>query len=402
MTRDEYLAQVAARLPLPEPQRAEVLEELAAHLGDGVADLVAKGRDREGAEAEVLRRLGSSDDLARGLLRARQTRSQLLAAAGAGVVAALRTGLFGAVAGWLLVALASVLATVVLQSLQPLLGLPSWSGWTPGWNSVITGLGLAIGAALAGAAAVRVVAARSWRCADDVRAAVAIAGGVILGWWVLVLSHESLNWASVLAYLAIPVAFIAGARFEKLGPPSARTLVIGTAALLLAGLVVGTAGGFASRSGPEGGYSWDAQSHGYSMIAPWWQVPGSANADIIASDSGWGGLGVDQITVEATSASVIGKFTDFRFEAWKTQPPQDNWALLPGQTGPFAVAPATPDGSTVSGTITFNQAPGVDWAQVVLTAIGPDGRRYLLWAEPSPQQTEFNGSVWSWFAAIAR
>jgi hypothetical protein len=66
--------------------------------------------------------------------------------------------------------------------------------------------------------------------------------------------------------------------------------------------------------------------------------------------------------------------------------------LVPGQTGPYAVGPAQLDGTTLSGTITFNQAPNVDWAGVVLTAGGPDGQRYLLDAS-GPERTEFFGSV---------
>lgn len=401
MSRDDYLANVAARLPLPEPQRAEILEELAAHLGDGVADLVAHGRDPVEAESEVLRRLGSADDVARELLRAHETGSQLLAAAGAGVVAALRSGFVGTIGGWVVVALASLVATVGLQLLRPVLGLPEWSGWTPGWNSVITGAGSAIGAGLAGAAAVRVVAARSWRRPSDVRVAVALVGATILGYLTLVSAAENLNWASVLAYIAVPVAFVVGARFERLGPPRWRRLVTGTAALLLGVLVVGTAGGYASRGGPGGGYAWNDSTHGYEMVAPWWQEPGSPNSDIVSSGEGWGATGIDSVTVEATSAAALSKFEDYRLEAWQAEAPQDGWALLPGQTGPFATAPVNIEGATVSGTIAFNSEPDVVWAQIVLTASRPDGHRYLLWAS-GPQQSEFFGSVASWFAAVAR
>ena len=400
MKRDEYLADLAARLPLPEPQRAEVLEEVAAHLGDGIADLVAHGRDPEQAEAEVLRRLGSTDELARGLLRARHTRSQLLAAAGAGVVAALRSGLFGALAGWLLVALAAVLATAAMQYLRPVLGLPEWSGWTPGWNSVITGAGLAIGAALAGAAAVRVVAGRSWRPVSDVRLPVAVGGASVVAFLALVLAHESLNWASVLAYLAVPVAFVLGARFERLQAPRWRYLLVGTTAVLVGALVFSAASGFAMHGGAGWGYSWSEETHGYAMIAPWWAEPGSADQVIVSSGEGWGGTGIDSVTVEGASAGDLDSFSDWRLEAWRAQPPQDGWALLPGQVRPLATSPASRDGTTVSGTIAFNQEPDVDWAQVVLTALGPDGHRYLLWAS-GPQQSEFYGSVWSWFAALA-
>ncbi|HEX7949765.1 MAG TPA: permease prefix domain 1-containing protein [Candidatus Limnocylindrales bacterium] len=398
MKRDDYLADLAAQLPLPAPQRAEVLEELAAHLGDGVADLVAHGRDSEEAEAEVLRRLGSTQDLARGLLRARQTRTQLLAAAGAGVVAALRSGIFGALAGWLLVALGSMLATVVLQYLRPVLGLPTWSGWTPGWNSVITGGGLAIGAAVAGAAAVRVVAARSWRAASEVRLAVAMTGVVLIAYFTLVAAQESLNWASVLAYLAVPVAFVVGARFEHLGPPRGRYLLVATAGVLTGVFALGSVSGFAAGGGE--GYSWTDETHGYAMIAPWWAEPGAPNAVVVSSGEGWFATGIDSVTVEGTSAAALAKFSDWRLEAWQAEAPQDGWALVPGQTGPFATAPAASDGATVSGSIAFNQEPGVDWAQIALTAVGPGGHRYLLWAS-GPEQTEFYGSVWSWFAALA-
>lgn len=399
MNRDDYLAELGARLPLPEPQRAEVLEELAAHLGDGVADLVAHGRDPDAAESEVLRRLGSPDELAQGLLRARQTPSQLLAAAGAGAFAAIRSGLFGAIVGWLLVTLAAALATVGLQLLRPVLGLPEWSGWSPGWNGVITGAGLAIGAALGGAAAVRVVAARSWRRVSEIRVAVALAGAAVIGYFALISAQESLNWASVLAYLAIPVAFVVGARFERLGPPRGRQIVVATTGLLVGVLVVGAGGGFTSRGAQA--YDWNDQTHGYGMIAPWWQEMGSPNADIVSSEEGWGAGGIDSVTVEATSAAALAKFTSFRLEAWRAQAPQEGWALVAGQTGPFATATPSADGATVSGTIAFNSEPGVEWAQIALTANGPDGHRYLLWAS-GPQQSEFFGSVTSWFAAITR
>lgn len=399
MRPDEYLADLASRLPLPEPQRAEVLEELAAHLGDGVADLVAHGRDPEEAEAAVLRRLGSTEDLARGLLRARQTRSQLLAAAGAGVVAALRSGILGSVVGWLLVALASMLATIAFQYLQPVLGLPAWSGWTPGWNSVITGAGLAIGAGLAGAAAVRVVAARSWRPASEVRLAVALAGAIAIAYATLVLAHQSLNWASVLAYLAVPVAFVLGTRFERLHPPRGRYLLVGIIAVLVGALAFSAASGVALHGAAGSGYWWSDETHGYAMIAPWWAEPGSTDPVIVSAGEGWGGPGIDSVTVEGASSAALAAFSDWRLEAWRADRPHDGWALTPGQTGPFATSPADRDGATVSGTIAFNGKPDVDWAQVVLTALGPDGHRYLLWAS-GPQQSEFYGSVWSWFAAL--
>ena len=61
----------------------------------------------------------------------------------------------------------------------------------------------------------------------------------------------------------------------------------------------------------------------------------------------------------------------------------------------------TVDGTSMSGTIVFNQEPLANWAAVVLTAVGPDGRRYVL-AATGPEQTEFFGTVWNWIAALTR
>lgn len=400
MNRDDYLADVAARLPLPEARRAEVLEELAAHFGDGVADLVGQGRSPEEAETEVLRRLGPTEDLAHGLARAHQSRDQLLAAAGAGVIAALRSGLFGAIAAWLIVAAASIFATVGLQYLRPVLGLPEWSGWTSGWNSVVTGIGFSIGAALAGAAAVRAVATHSWRTTSEVRLAVALLGALIIAFVALVSVQEALNWASVIAYLAIPVAFVVGVRYDRFTRLRWRHALVGTTLLLVATLAIGAAGGFTvNRIG--GSFSYTDQEHGYGMIAPWWQDPELGDQDIVESEMGWGTPGINSVTISATSAAALERFSDFRLEAWKAEAPQDGSALVPGQHGPFAIYPANVDGATVSGTIGFHSEPNVDWAEVVLTAIGPGGHRYLLWAS-GPQQSEFYGSVASWFAAITR
>jgi hypothetical protein len=230
---------------------------------------------------------------------------------------------------------------------------------------------------------------------------VAAVGATVISILALVSAQESLNWASVVAYLTVPVAFVVGARFERLGVPRWPQLIVGSAILLLGVLVAGVAGGYASRGGPAEGYSWNDASHGYAMVAPWWQEPGSPNPDIVSSGEGWGPAGIDSVTVEATSPAALSKFSDYRLEAWRAEAPQDGWALLPGQTGPFAVTQVRPDGATVSGTIAFNSEPGVDWAQLLLTATGQGGHRYLLWAS-GPQQSEFFGSVWSWFAAVTR
>lgn len=165
--RDRFLEAVAAQLPLPDEVRPEVLEELAVHLADSAAELVALGRTPEAADAEAITRLGSPSELAHGLARAHRGRMQLLAAAGAGTWAAVRTGVLGSLGGWLLIVLASILATTVVRTAAQGLGLQLNVSWSGGWNTVLTAAGLNVGALLAGAAAVRAVSGGPCGCATD-------------------------------------------------------------------------------------------------------------------------------------------------------------------------------------------------------------------------------------------
>lgn len=394
--QDEFLAQVAAQLPLPADQRAEILEELAAHVGDTAEDLAAQGRELGAAEAEALARLGSPKALAQALLSARRTRAQVLAAAGAGVWAAIRTGVPGALLGWLLIALAAVLGSYVTPAIGDRLGLPVRLNWSGGWNTVLPAFGLAVGALLAGSAAVRVVARRTWHAPKEVLVAVATGGALIVAFLALVVLESALNWASVLALIAVPLAFVVGAWVEQRRPPTVRIAAL----LALAGLVVVIGSSLTiAASGGAIEYSWSEDAHGYEMIAPWWQDPSTGVASDFPSGGSYGTTGVQQVTLEAASPAVVGRFHDWRLEAWRTGVPQDGWSLSPGQAAPFATAQASATGTAISGTIAFNRTPGVEWAQIVMTAVGSDGRRYLLSAS-GPEQTEFYGSVWSWLAAV--
>lgn len=399
--RDRYLAEVDAQLTLPDELKAEILEELAAHLADAVADLQATGREPAVAESEALARLGPPADLARALVAARRGWTKVLAAAGAGTWAAVTSGIRGAVAGWLVIVLASILGTVLARAPAQALGIEIGFGWTDGWNTVLTAAGLGVGSFLAGAAAVRAVARRSWRRPADVRSAVAVAGALAVGVLVLVQLEAALNWASVVALLLVPVAFVAGTSFESFRLPG----ISGIAVLLLAGLILILSVNVGSTAGGAGvpkSYWWSEEAHGYEMVGPWWRGSREgASADFPHGESGWGSSGIATVSADAASERVISQLRAFRLEAWIAQPPSDGWALIAGQQGPFATAPASVDGTTVSGTIRFDQVPGVDWAEVILTAIGSDGRRYLITAN-GPVPTEFHGSVWAWFSSLNR
>jgi len=398
--REQFLAEVATRLPLPDEVRAGVLAELDAHLTDATEDLIAQGRDPVQAEVEAVARLGSAPSLARELARAHRSRGQLFAAAGAGTWAALRDGTLATLLGWLFVVVGTIAATATLSAASRLLGTRIDVGFGSSWNTVLTALGLHLGALFSGAAAVRAAARRGWRLATEVRPWVMAAGALAWGWFAIVLLQQPLNWVSVIVLALVPVTFLLGATFERLRRP--RPGVVAVSLLVVAVLAFGLTAALGGSGGTGGGhfYEWNDTQHGYAMIAPWWQTPGSSEPMLFASsDSGWQAPGGVSVTVEAANPDSLGRLSGFRLEAWRTAQPADGWHLELGQRTPFAIGDVTVDGTTLSGTIRFNQTPGVTWAEVVLTGVGPGGQRYLL-TSFGPQQTEFRGSVVDWFVAL--
>ena len=398
--RERFLSDVATRLPLPDDIQAGVLAELETHLADATEDLIAQGRDPAQAEVEAVARLGSAPGLARELARAHRSRGQLFAAAGAGTWAALRDGVLGTLLGWLFVVVGTIAAMAIVSAGSRMLGRALDVGFDSSWNTVLTALGLDIGALFSGAAAVRAAARSGWRLAKEVRPWVMAAGAVAWGWIAIVLVQQPLNWVSTIVLALVPAAFLVGALFERLRPPRPRVaaLVLLVVALLAFGLVAAVGGMGGSGGGQS--YQWNDTQHGYEMIAPWWQAPGSSEQMLFASgDSGWQAPGVLSVSVDASNPESLRRFHGFRLEAWRGPKPADGWHLEAGQRAPFAIAHVTVDGSALFGTIHFNRTPGVTWAEVVLTGIGPGGQRYLL-TSFGPQQTEFYGSVWDWFAAL--
>lgn len=397
--RRRYLHDLAAAIPLPEGVREEVLEELAAHLTDTIADLEAQGRDPAAAEAEALRRLGSPAALGRDLARAHRGTDRVLAAAGGGVLAGLGAALPATFFAWILVVLVTIVLMLAVRAAGAWLGLSLQLSTDAGWNTALTALGLNVGALLAGAAAVRGAARSGWRTADEVRFGVTVLGGALAALFSLVVVSQAQNWASVVTLVAVPVSFGVGARFDRLRGPALSTVMLGLALGLLLALGLGAVG---SNGSSGSAYSWDDATHGYGMVGPWWQDWSTGQAlDFPEAQFGWRETGVDEVRVTAASPAVLAGFSDFRIEAWRAEPPGDGWRLVPGQHAPFATADAVLEGSAVRGTIRFDGTPGVEWSQVLVTAVGRDGVRYII-AAGGPEQTVFNGNVLSWFAALVR
>jgi hypothetical protein len=401
--RGSFLAEIDGAMPMPPDVRAEVLEELAAHLEDASAEMVARGVPKTDAEAMAIERLGPPVELGAALTRARRPRSRVLAAAGSGAWAAVVTG-----AGWTFVAavaiaLAALLVLAPLSGLSQALGLHLSFGYAPVWNTLLTALDLNVAAILAGGAAVAAASRAGWRTPTEMRPSVAIFGGLAVAVIVLGLVEQPFNWVGVIAFLAVPAAFAMGAWFGATRPARVRWAAV---VIAVTG-VLAFAGGAAVHALGGGGnsdccFSWNDATHGYSLIGPRWYGPGGADRPGFAEGGSYGitSNGAFTGTVEAVDAETVAAFRDYRFEAWRAEGPSDSWKLVAGQRAPYAIVAAQVDGTTIAGTLRVDTDPWTTWGQVVLTGVGRDGTRYVLADASGPLQVGFQGSVLAWLTAI--
>lgn len=174
--RDAFLAQVAARLDLPNALARDILDELSGHLDDAAAGLQDAGYDAHDAERRAIRELGDPRKLGAELSRARHTRRQLLAAVGGGVRAAISEGIrtylafaiFVALPASLAMSIASAVLHGVGQSTSGYLGAPL--------GSFVTAATVAAGFAYLGWVVPARVARLAVRSVSGVRPVVAVAG----------------------------------------------------------------------------------------------------------------------------------------------------------------------------------------------------------------------------------
>ena len=200
--RDAYLARVSARLRLPPDHERDVLEELEGHLAELAASLVDEGLSAEMAERESIARLGDPGELADGIRWARQTRRRLLAAAGAGVTAAVGGVVWGYILASALATVAGMLAAIAVSTVLGWLSL-STSGWADTAQAFSIPIALFVPGCV-GYRLVTAVAARSARRAVELRRPIAIVGGGILAVASLFLVRAELDMVRVVSHVAIP------------------------------------------------------------------------------------------------------------------------------------------------------------------------------------------------------
>ena len=410
---EEFFSDVADALPFGEVERAEILEELRAHIADSRAELEGEGLASDVAERVAIDRLGEPGRLARALTEARRSRRRLLAAAGAGSWAVVSSGIFGWVVGVLLAALAWIATQAVVRFVGPF-----------AFDSVSY---VAIGVSLyvAGSVVTPVVATRAGYRAEPVRRVLGLAGALVLAAYALVGWSGPLDAVGVVARLTLPVWWIAGiSRGSKVGRGSMRTF----GGLLLVAIVVTVGIQLAQlqlrgvASGAPSDVTWDGELNLSRIAAP---APAAIAAVITgngqASISGSSGVAAGTFMVDVADTTVLSGWRDLRVEAWRAVDPGSGspTPVSPAATGPFVVSPAVwsppgelpgggltwsssvpwgPRAMTLSGSVRLDGTPWVTAAWVALTGVAPDGSRHLI-AEPDYVMATFNGSVLGWIQA---
>jgi hypothetical protein len=412
---DEFFSHVAAALPFGEVERAEILEELRAHVADSRAELEAQGLASDVAERVAVDRLGEPDRLARALTDSRRSRRRLLAAAGAGSWAVVSSGIYGWIVGVLFAALAWIATQAVVRFVGPF-----------AFDSVsFVGIGVAL--YVSGSVVTPVVAARAGYRSETVRRILALAGALVLAAYALVGWSGPLDAVGVVARLTLPVWWLAGtSRRSRAGRGSIRAF----GGLLLVAIVVTVAIQLAQSQlrdvdrGAPNGVTWDGELSLSRIAAP---APAAIAAVVTGeghlSIAGSSGVAAGTFMVDVSDATSLSGWRDLRVEAWRAMDPGSvsPTPVSPAATGPFLVSPAVwspagelpegmvtwsssvpwgPRAMTLSGSVRLDGTPQVTAAWVALTGIAPDGSRHLI-AEPDYVMATFNGTVLAWLQASA-
>jgi hypothetical protein len=391
--RDAYLDLVAARLRLPDDAATEVLEELRGHLAESAASLIDEGLTPDQSEREAIARLGSPGELADGLRVARQTRRRMLAAVGAGAIAATGGLVWGYIFATALTVLAAVSSTLIISVALQALGLT-----TPGSQPMTDVLSIPFAIFVPGYAAHRMVgavAARSARPVRSIQRPIAVVGGIVLAAMTIFVVRSELDPIKVVTLLATPVGFAIGAMLARDGSQVRLRQVPGRWVVALFVVATLTLTGIAAATikiNPTGEYTVD---DGVANIgAPATDVFGSGWLDQQSST----GLGfVSGVVLSPTPPDLLDGWHDLRLEAW---PVVDRTSVIdPTADGPAAIAPMTRDESgSFAAELDLGTSKDQRWYAVATTGIAPNGGRYILSGPDGPVATRpWAGTVWEWF-----
>ena len=253
----------------------------------------------------------------------------------------------------------------------------------------------------------------SHRTPRTVAALWVVAGGLVFGWWALFGLHGYQSWPIVAIELCIPVAAVAGGfvgteRGMPHVPRKVMAVVLIAVVVLPLGLfaVAGTSTSSGSQTPQAVTFQMSDLHHdSVARTAPAiWLPEGSLNGSgWTSSDSSGTKLGVSFAASESgvPPAAVLANWHDFRFEAWHLEPFTDSGPAGVVDTHystPFAVQQASPNGLALEASFHLDKMPSARYWEVFLTAVAPNGVRYLL-DDCGGGLSIFNGSVWDWLTA---
>ena len=399
---DTYLDELERGLGLPTAERAAVREEIGSHLLEEQARLVATGVDPDAAAAEAIQHQGDPRVLGQALTRARQSRRALLAAAGAGTMAAAGAGIRAVVLGTATL-VAILLAVALILSIVTRGGTAVSLVIDAGWYTAIGATTFWFAAWAAGRSFVAVAARESHRPAAWIRPWVALLGGLVLAWMVLVWLRVPQNLASVVVLTAAPVCFV-GAALTGSDRPIARTrlarrsglLLFVTVAFGLPVLALLGATPVATRMTAVGGGPYASMTD--LLMAQNLNLTGRLLDDVpdIGGSSWANSNGVVTVTVDNGTA-LSSRWHDLRFEAWRATLASET--IDRAWTTPFATAPAVlTDDQGLAASLRVDGTRGASEFLIVLTGVAADGQRDFI-TSLGGSNTSFNGSVLDWLRA---
>jgi hypothetical protein len=387
--RDAFLADVRDRLDLPDEIAQDVLEELADHIEDGVAEFRAAGLSSEDAERRAIGRLGEPGPLGIDLARARRGRRRLLAAVGGGVraviVEGIRTWIFLALVFFLAEMLAIPAAATVLH----LIGRSTSSYFGGPIGSLVTVSAVAGGFAYLGWILPARVSGQAVRSVRGVRRTVAVLGLTVGS--VLVWSLVSVAMDPVLAVgLPLgPVAFALAALRAPRRPTFRLGIVpalVGVAVLIIPMTLIALA---TTTDSSSGGWAADTSSIGVEPAID--SVESTLNVD-------WGFQGVepDGVTVDGgpADAALAARLPTLYLEVWPAR-------LLDGVVQ-FGSRPLITQAAPTAPVTTFQYSlprlrEPVTTATFVI-GIAPDGRRVVLGTNLDLARTPpWTGTLLEWW-----
>lgn len=390
--RGVYLDRVASRLRLPDERARDVLDELEGHLSESTQGFVDQGLTPEQAERQSIARLGDPDALADSLRRAQQTRRRLLAAAGAGVVAAVGSVVWGYLIALVVSIVAGVLSLAIISTTVSWLQL-SVAGWGQ-WGDEVSIPFAAFVAGYAGRRLVLTVAWKSARRVDAIQRQIALIGGGLLAALVVFGVRDEVDPASIVLLLSMPIGFAVGAMLARDGAAErtrklpARWLGIA----VVVATVIGSLMGFATlRINPPVP---DIVPNEYSTIGPpATDVLGEGWLDQ-QSSAGFGyGVGV---TISPEPMDLLAGWRDVRLEAWPSTNGPGALQLLADH--PAATAPMRRgDDGTYTGELDLGTWKEPRWFATVTTGVAPNGKRYVLTGPDGPTASRrWTGTIWEY------